>query len=137
MKIQELEYKGLNLLDVVGTVEIAIDAINKTIHIFDVEHIVAPEFHFQSKSYVLSEGFFKMANVLKQKQFFLENSEEKLEQWIELHEWIFYSSKQSIKMYRNGLIEVHKLTGPNTCEQSEVHIKRNYPKYFLRLKENK
>jgi hypothetical protein len=70
MKIQELEYKGLNLLDVVGTVEIAIDTINKTIHVYDVQQIVEPEYHFQSKAFVLSDGFFNMARVLKQKQFF-------------------------------------------------------------------
>ena len=130
MKIQELEYKGLNLLDVVGTVEIAIDTINKTIHVYDVQQIVEPEYHFQSKAFVLSDGFFNMARVLKQKQFFLDHYEEHLEQWIELHQWIFYSSNQSIKIYRNGKIVVNNLTDSESIEQQEIY----YPKYFLRLK---
>lgn len=106
MQIQELEYRGLNLMDAIGTVEVAIDAANKKIHIYDTEHIVEPEYHFQTKSYTLSDGFFKMASLLKQKQFFLKNSEENLERWVEQYTWIFYCSNQTIKYYDDGKMSV-------------------------------
>ena len=76
MKLNELEYKGLNLFDEIGAVEIALNAKHQTIHVYDTAQIVEPEYHFASKNYVLSEGFYKMATVLMQKQFF----EKKLEQ---------------------------------------------------------
>ena len=43
MVIQQMEYRGLNLHDVIGSVEIAIDADLNTIHIYDTNHIVEPE----------------------------------------------------------------------------------------------
>lgn len=128
MKIQELEYRGLNLMDVVGTVEVAIDAASKSIHIYDTQHIVEPEYHFQTKSYTLSEGFFKLANVLKQKQFFLSNDEKNIELWVAQHTWIFYCSNQSIKVYRNGKMTV------TTKNQLQERENLYYPKYFGRMK---
>lgn len=136
MKIQELEYRGINLMDVVGTVEIAIDAEQKTVHVFDTQQIVEPEYYFQTKSYTLSEGFFKMAIVLKQKQFFLENKDEKLEQWIELHKWIFYCSNSSIKKYYLGeMTVIQKEQLKQWAAHSEVPLEY-YPKYFSRLSKN-
>ena len=126
MKIQELEYRGLNLLDVVGTVEVAIDAANKIIHIYDIQHIVEPEYHFQTKSYTLSEGFFKMASVLKQKPFLQNNKEDNLNFWVAQYTWIFYCSNQSIKYYRHG-----KMIVP-TKNQLEGQEHFYYPKYLHR-----
>ncbi|AWE08028.1 aminopeptidase [Lysinibacillus sp. 2017] len=134
MKIQELEYRGINLMDVVGTVEIAIDADRMTVHVFDTQQIVEPEYHFQTKSYTLSEGFFKLAIVLKQKQFFLESKDENLEQWIDLHTWIFYCSNQSIKKYGQGeMTVIQKEQFKQWIDQPEASLEY-YPKYFLRLK---
>lgn len=130
MKIQELEYRGLNLMDVVGTVEIAIDANKKTIHVYDKQQIVEPEYHFQTKSYILSEGFFKLAKVLKQKQFFLLSNVENLEQWVQMHQWIFYCSNDSIKKYSNGEMVVIQ---NNQLKQFETES-QYYPKYFSRMK---
>ena len=73
MPILQLEYRGLNLYDLVDTVEIAIDADLQMIHIYDTQQIVEPEYDFSTKSYMLSEGFWKMAKTIKEKQFFLEN----------------------------------------------------------------
>lgn len=129
MQILELEYRGLNLMDVVKTVEVAIDAKNNIIHIYDTEHIVEPEYHFQTKSYKLSEGFFKMANVLKRKQFFLNNHEENTELWVEQYTWIFYCSNQTIKYYRGGKMSV------STKNQLKDQEKFYFTKYFCRLME--
>ena len=127
MKIQELEYRGLNILDVVGTVEVAIDAKNNSIHIYDTQHIVEPEYHFQTKSYTLSDGFFKMASVLKQKKMFLDDNEENIENWVAQYTWIFYCSNQSIKYYRYG-----KMIVP-TKNQLEDQEHFYYSKYFNRI----
>ena len=72
MVIQQLEYRGLNLHDVIGSVEIAIDVDLNTIHIYDTDHIVEPEYDFLTKNFKLSEGFWKMANVINRKAIIFE-----------------------------------------------------------------
>lgn len=126
MVIQQMEYRGLNLHDVIGSVEIAIDADLNTIHIYDTDHIVEPEYDFLKKNFVLSEGFWKMANVLKEKQLFLSNDEKSLVIWIESYKWIFYSSGMSIKIYNYGEMVVYN-------NSSIVKKKLLYEKYLSRL----
>lgn len=109
MVIQQMEYRGLNLHDVIGSVEIAIDADLNTIHIYDTDHIVEPEYDFSTKNFKLSEGFWKMAGVIKEKQLFLSDDEKRLDRWIESFKWVFYSSGQSIKIYKQGVMVVYKI----------------------------
>ena len=130
MTIQQLEYKGLNLMDVIGTVEIAIDSKVNTIHLFDTQQIVEPEYDFVTKSYILSEGFYKMAGILKGKPLFLGNKELSFEQWIEAHRWVFYCSKQTIKCYENGQMTIYSKQQFAQFEST----KKYYSKYILRLK---
>ena len=127
MPILQLEYRGLNLYDLVDTVEIAIDADLQMIHIYDTQQIVEPEYDFSTKSYMLSEGFWKMAKTIKEKQFFLENEESNLEMWITPFKWVFYSSNQLIKVFEDGKIKVHSIS---TCSEDMLL----YEKYFSRLK---
>lgn len=82
MKLRELEYKGLNLIDEIGTVEIGLDIEHNKVHLYDMQQIVSLEYDFVKKNYILSEGFHKMANVLMQKQFFSEKDSIQVEQWI-------------------------------------------------------
>lgn len=126
MVIHQMEYRGLNLHDVIGSVEIAIDAASNKIHIYDTEHIVEPEYDFVTKNYKLSEGFWKMAGIIKEKQLFLSNDEKRLERWIESFKWFFYSSGQSIKIYSQSVMDVYKI-----C--SIDNEKLLYEKYFSRL----
>ncbi len=68
-KIYQMEYRGLNLFDEISTVELAIDEENQTIHIFDVGQVVSPPiFNFDVSAYELSDGFYKMADVLRHKK---------------------------------------------------------------------
>jgi hypothetical protein len=127
MKIQELEYRGLNLMDVVGTVEVAIDATNNRIHLYDTQQIVEPEYQFQTKSYTFSEGFFKFANILKQKQFLLNNHEKNIEDWVAKYMWIFYCSNQSIKVFHDGNVIIP--TKNQLQEQENLY----YSKYINRM----
>ena len=126
MVIQQLEYRGLNLHDVIGSVEIAIDADLNTIHIYDTNHIVEPEYDFLTKNFKLSEGFWKMAGVIKGKQLFLNNDEKSLDRWIESFKWVFYSSGQSIKIYKQGVMVDYKIGYID-------NEKLLYEKYFSRL----
>lgn len=126
MVIQQMEYKGLNLHDVIGSVEIAIDGDLNTIHIYDTDHIVEPEYDFLTKNFKLSEGFWKMAGLIKEKQLFLSNDEKRLDRWIESFKWVFYSSGQSIKIYKQGVMVGHNISYID-------NEKLLYEKYFSRL----
>lgn len=126
MVIQQMEYRGLNLHDVIGSVEIAIDADLNTIHIYDTNHIVEPEYDFLTKNFKLSEGFWKMAGTIKEKQLFLSNDEKRLDRWIESFKWVFYSSGQSIKIYKQGVMIDYKIGYID-------NEKLLYEKYFSRL----
>lgn len=126
MVIQQMEYRGLNLHDVIGSVEIAIDADLNTIHIYDTDHIVEPEYDFLTRNFKLSEGFWKMAGVIKEKQLFLSNDEKILDRWIESFKWVFYSSGQSIKIYTQGVMVNFKIGYID-------NEKLLYEKYFSRL----
>lgn len=126
MVIQQMEYRGLNLHDVIGSVEIAIDADLNTIHIYDTNHIVEPEYDFLTKNFKLSEGFWKMAGIIKEKQLFLSNDEKRLDRWIESFKWVFYSSGQSIKIYKQGVMVDYKIGYID-------NEKLLYEKYFSRL----
>ena len=130
MTIHQLEYKGLTIMDEIGTVELAIDSKVSTIHVFDTQNIVEPEYDFATKGYRLSEGFYKMAGVLKEKPLLLASKELVLEQWIEAHCWIFYCSKQTIKHYEDGKMLIF---AKHQFAQRE-EIKKYYSNYILRLK---
>ena len=133
MRLYEMEYKGLNLLDEVCTIEIALDVEYGTVHIFDTNYVVEPTYHFGRKEYELSEGFFKLAQVLKQKYFFVEKNSEDLEKWIKSLTWIFYSSNQSIKCFQGNTFSIISVkTIVNEDEQSLI-AEKLYPKYVKRL----
>lgn len=134
MKLNELEYKALNLMDEVTTVEIALDEKKQTIHVCDLANAVEPEYDFVTKKYKLSEEFYKMAEVLMQKQFFERKIDQTLEQWVNFVTWNFYSSKRTIKSYKFG--KMHICTYEQFHSMSEQHWVEfgYYPKYVKRLK---
>ena len=133
MQLCEMEYKGLNLLDEVCTVEIALDEALAVVHIYDTNYVVEPTYHFGRKEYELNEGFYKLVQVLKQKYFFVEKRNENTENWIEGLTWIFYSSNQSIKCYQKNTFSILPLkTIMNQDEQFLINEKL-YPKYVNRL----
>ena len=133
MQLCEMEYKGLNLLDEVCTVEIALDEALAVVDIYDTNYVVEPTYHFGRKEYELNEGFYKLVQVLKQKYFFVEKRNENTENWIEGLTWIFYSSNQSIKCYQKNTFSILPLkTIMNQDEQFLINEKL-YPKYVNRL----
>lgn len=101
-KLNELQYQGLNLLDEVGTVEIALDSQNQMIHVYDTQQIVAPEYNYATKNYVLTDSFYKMAMIIKQKKFLEQHEEMTVDEWVEKIRWIFYSITPVIKLYDQG-----------------------------------
>lgn len=129
-EILELEYRGLNIFDEISTVEVAIDESHKVIHIYDCNQVVEPEYNFTAKQYQMSEGYFKMANVLYDKKFY-ESNYQTLKEWIMGITWIFYGSKKSIIKYQEGIIteipkENNKVTKSNSIELL-------YKKYLMRV----
>ena len=128
-----MEYKGLNLLDEVCTVEIALDVEYDTIHIFDTNYVVEPTYHFGRKEYQLNEGFFKLAEVLNQKYFFVEKKNDNLEKWIDSLTWIFYSSNETIKCYQGNTFSIHPLNMIVVQDEQSMMIEKLYPKYVERL----
>lgn len=128
MKLNELEYKTINIMDEVCTVEVAFANATNTIHIFDTAQAVEPEYDFVSKQFVLSDNFTKMAEVLASKQYILTN-----ESLINRVEWRFYASKQTIKIYKNNKMTVVELKTIQ-CLKDEQLIERNYyPRYVKKL----
>ncbi|MCH7321710.1 aminopeptidase [Solibacillus sp. MA9] len=134
MQIQQLEYKGLNLMDVVSTVEIAIDAMRNTVHVYDTQQVVEPEYDFVTKGYRLSEGFYKMAGVIQAKPLFLAHKELMLFEWVEAHRWVFYCSKQKIKEYEQGQFHIIHRDQFSSIVQSDTYNQKYYSKYVNRLK---
>jgi len=106
-QIYQMEYRGLNLFDEISTVELAIDEARKTIHIFDIGQVVTPVFNFDVSAYELSDGFYKMADILRHKKILTGQqaaSELTLSQWLITNNVYFYSPKQRIKKYADGSI---------------------------------
>ncbi|MGM9945365.1 MAG: hypothetical protein ACI33M_10505 [Lysinibacillus sp.] len=133
MRLYEMEYKGLNLLDEVCTIEIALDVECHTVHIFDTNHVVEPTYHFERKEYELSEGFFKLAQVLSQKYFFVEKRSQNLEKWIDSLTWTFYSSNQSIKCFQGNMFSIVPLKIIMNQDEQSLIDRKLYPKYVNRL----
>lgn len=129
--IVELEYRGLNLLDEISTVEIAINLENHVIHIFDQNQVVEPEYNFSSKKYQLSEGFYKMTKVLYDKQFLGVNKSLTIDQSINQMTWIFYGSKKSILKYEAAeILEVFKL---DVLDEETIRVQKLFEKYIARI----
>ncbi|QSB10306.1 hypothetical protein JTI58_00890 [Lysinibacillus fusiformis] len=106
-KIYQMEYRGLNFLDEVSTVELAIDEEKQTIHIFDVGQVVSPIFNFDVSAYELSDGFYKMADVLRHKKILTKQqtgSDLTLSEWLIMNNAYFYIPQKRIKKYVNGSI---------------------------------
>lgn len=130
-EVLELEYRGLNLLDEISTVEIAIDSLHKEIHIYDTNQVVEPEYNFSTKAYQMSEGFFKMAKVFFDKRYIAIQSQTTTQQWIQEITWVFYGSKKSILKLEGGtIIEISKVEALNEAVKLAHRL---YSKYLLRV----
>lgn len=106
-QIYQMEYRGLNLFDEISTVELAIDEEGHTIHIFDVGQVVSPIFNFDVSAYELSEGFYKMADILRHKRILTNQrpgSELTLSDWLISNNAYFYIPQKRIKKYAQGCI---------------------------------
>lgn len=106
-KIYQMEYRGLNLFDEISTVELAIDEEGQTIHIFDVGQVVSPIFNFDVSAYELSDGFYKMADILRHKHILTNQQSDSvltLSEWLIKNTAYFYMPQKRIKKYALGSI---------------------------------
>ncbi|MGE7950043.1 hypothetical protein [Lysinibacillus sp. NPDC093688] len=107
-QIYQMEYRGLNLFDEISTVELAIDEEGQTIHIFDVGQVVSPIFNFDVSAYELSDGFYKMADILRHKRILTNQqpgNELTLSEWLITNTAYFYIPQKRIKKYAQGSIK--------------------------------
>lgn len=125
-KLTELQYQGLNLVDEVGTVEVAIDLVKQVIHVYDTQQIVAPEYDFKIKNYVLTDSFYKMASIIKEKNFLKQQEELSTMDWVEKITWVFYSITPNLKLYENGNMVIENIN-------SLVRKDHFYAKYVERI----
>lgn len=109
MGILELEYKALNLMDQVCTVEVAFDPDHATIHVFDLEHAVYPMYQFSNATFVVNDEFPKMKKLLLEKQFITLNNMGKQNEWEHTIRWIFYSPKKAIQVLIGNTIYSEQL----------------------------
>lgn len=106
-KIYQMEYRGLNLFDEISTVELAIDEDKQTIHIYDIGQVVSPIFNFDVSAYELSDGFYKMADILRHKNILTNqqaDSDLTLSEWLIKNNAYFYIPNKRIKKYVQGSI---------------------------------
>ncbi|AMO32744.1 hypothetical protein ACE1MS_15600 [Lysinibacillus sp. fkY74-1] len=106
-KIYQMEYRGLNLFDEISTVELAIDEEKQTIHIYDIGQVVSPIFNFDVSAYELSDGFYKMADILRHKKILTNEqagSDLTLSEWLIKNNAYFYIPNKRIKKYVQGSI---------------------------------
>jgi len=107
-QIYQMEYRGLNLFDEISTVELAIDEEGQTIHIFDAGQVVSPIFNFDVSAYELSDGFYKMAHILRLKRILTNQqpgNELTLSEWLITNTAYFYIPQKRIKKYAQGSIK--------------------------------
>lgn len=107
-QIYQMEYRGLNLFDEISTVELAIDEDGQTIHIFDAGQVVSPIFNFDVSAYELSDGFYKMADILRHKRILTNqqpDNELTLSEWLITNTAYFYIPQKRIKKYAQGSIK--------------------------------
>ena len=116
----QFEYKALNLFDEISTVEIALDAINSCIHVFDRDGAVYPQFNYSKKQYEPNDEFWKMKETIEHKHlattFFEEIKEEA--------KWLFYTPTKDV--YCFSVIS-------NTVEKVKVENRICLPDYINRL----
>ncbi|MGE7597612.1 hypothetical protein [Lysinibacillus fusiformis] len=106
-KIYQMEYRGLNLFDEISTVELAIDEEKQTIHIYDIGQVVSPIFNFDVSAYELSDGFYKMADILRHKKILTNQQADShltLSEWLIKNNAYFYIPNKRIKKYVQGSI---------------------------------
>lgn len=103
----KLQYQGLSLLDQIETVEIAYDEQQGTIHLYDEERVIWPEYRGLQNGYVLSDGFDNMIKVLRSKPIFKNNAEQNDSEWLRNFAWCFYRKNALVLILEQGTEKIH------------------------------
>ena len=126
----QMEYRALNLLDEVCTVEITILEDEGILHIFDKEEAIVPIYNFTENQYELSEDFYKMANVLLGKKILMPKdiSNLSVDDWINRLTVYFYS-KRCVQIYTEKVFESVALSDYQKLEEDGLI----HTPYLLRI----
>ncbi|MEG0261206.1 MAG: hypothetical protein RR595_12160 [Lysinibacillus sp.] len=122
-QINQMEYRGLSLLDEIRTVELAIDENTRTLHIYDIAEVVAPIYNFDKRTYELSEGFYKMGDVLRNKRILTEHEEAHrvtLNEWIANGTFYFYVPQKKVKMFADD--QIVELSGDHSHTNQKTEL---------------
>jgi hypothetical protein len=92
MKNISFEYKALNLMDQIETIEITLDYAHRTIHIFDLNGITYPMYSVKNGEYVCSDEFLSLAKCVKEK-YLAKTFFEFVQQSFN---WVIYSRKNRV-----------------------------------------
>lgn len=95
----KFEYRGLNLLDEIGVVEVAYDSTEQIIHLKDHESIVWPNY-VGNDTYKMSDEFWNMAQTLQGQFLFRQYQKEQLNEWIDQFTWLFYQENKGILFFQ-------------------------------------
>jgi len=95
----KFEYRGLNLFDQIGIVQVAFEPTEKVIHLKDEEHIVWPDY-VGSEEYQLSDGFWHLVQTLKKQYLFQQYEAEDIIVWINQFKWLFYQQDKDILLFK-------------------------------------
>lgn len=95
----KFEYRGLNLFDQIGIVQVAFEPTEKVIHLKDEEHIVWPDY-VGSEEYQLSDGFWHLVQILKKQYLFQQYEAEDIIVWINQFQWLFYQQDKDILLFK-------------------------------------
>lgn len=109
--VLHMEYKALNLLDEVCSVEIAIMEDKRELHILDIHKAVSPVYHFGRQAYEFTDDFYRMIQVLMSKKILFSNNCKEMdeEQWLHQNTIYFYSENSNVITWGNHKISAFKL----------------------------
>ena len=106
----QFEYKALNLVEEISTVELTLDTINGSIHVFDQDGAVYPQFNFSTKQYEPNDEFWRMKETIEQKYLaatFFEQIKEEVR-------WLFYTPTKEVFCFTVNYNKMNKVNKENS-----------------------
>lgn len=130
--ILHMEYKALNLLDEVCSVELAIMDDKKELHILDCHKAISPIYNFSVGKYKLNDDFYQMVRVLMKKKILFSNNcgEMSIDDWLDRNTIFIYSDPSKVFKNKNSKLDVIELKQNSYEENLYLHYVNRIGNYF-------